>query len=328
MNYLQLTLVAILVSLSLLLGLSNSLAQYADYAPQDYFYQIHTPDTLYKSGKYCEAAYEYSKVFKKNNDKGGLEDRYKAACAYAICGVNDSAFNQLNILITRAKFDQVNRLKRERKFEPLHNDSRWDTILIGTIRNAEFVPVQFPLVRKKLEKILKTDTQVRTEWQKIEKRHGRDSEPYQLHRKIIHATDSTNLSAIREILANYGWLGVNQIGQKANAAIFLVIQHSNPETQEEFLPMMQKAVKERKAFASDLALLEDRVLVGQGKDQLYGSQIGVDDTTNESCVFPISDPENVDTRRQRVGLGPISNYLMNWGIVWNPSKYPMCTSFN
>ena len=40
--------------------------------------------------------------------------------------------------------------------------------------------------------------------------------------------------------------------------------------------MMRKAVKEGLARATSLALLEDRVALGKGELQIYGSQIGTD----------------------------------------------------
>ena len=50
--------------------------------------------------------------------------------------------------------------------------------------------------------------------------------------------------------------------------------------------MMRDAVKMVKAKGSSLALLEDRVALRQGKRQIYGSQIGRDETTNLYFCFP------------------------------------------
>lgn len=38
-------------------------------------------------------------------------------------------------------------------------------------------------------------------------------------------------------------------------------------------------------------------------------------------VSSIEDPDNVDKRRAEIGLGPISDYVKNWGIIWNLEEY-------
>ena len=85
--------------------------------------------------------------------------------------------------------------------------------------------------------------------------------------------------------------------------------------------MMKAAVKEGNARPSSLALLEDRVGLGQGKRQVYGSQIGIDQETGEYYVLPLIDPENVDKRRAEVGLGSISQYVGNWDMTWDVEKH-------
>ena len=84
---------------------------------------------------------------------------------------------------------------------------------------------------------------------------------------------------------------------------------------------MREAVKNGKAQGSSLALLEDRVAIGQGKRQIYGSQIGRDIQTLEYYVLPLEDPDNVDKRRAEVGLGPLADYVRNWNMTWDPEQY-------
>ncbi|HRU63847.1 MAG TPA: hypothetical protein P5236_05470, partial [Paludibacteraceae bacterium] len=38
-------------------------------------------------------------------------------------------------------------------------------------------------------------------------------------------------------------------------------------------------------------------------------------------VSSIEDPDNVNKRRAEIGLGPISDYVKNWGIIWNLEEY-------
>ena len=119
----------------------------------------------------------------------------------------------------------------------------------------------------------------------------------------------------------YGWLGSDKIGKTGSSALFLVIQHSELETQVKYLPMMREAVTNNRASASSLALLEDRVALRQGKRQIYGSQISHNPQTNKYIIQPLEDPDNVDKRRAEVGLSSLAEYVNNWNIKWDVEQY-------
>jgi hypothetical protein len=128
--------------------------------------------------------------------------------------------------------------------------------------------------------------------------------------------DSQNLILVRSILDKYGWLGPDIIGGIGSSTLFAVIQHADlaPGVQEKYLPYLRRAVEKGDADPSDLALLEDRILVGQHKPQLYGSQIKTNDQ-GVSAPFPIADSSHVDSRRAKMGLGPLKYYVQ----LFNPT---------
>jgi hypothetical protein len=125
---------------------------------------------------------------------------------------------------------------------------------------------------------------------------------------------------VEEVLAKYGWLSGDEVGENGNDALFLVIQHAYLKTQEKYLPMMREAVKKGNARPSTLAMLEDRILLRQGKKQIYGSQITSDKNGNQ-VVRPIENPDQVDQRRAAVGLEPLADYALRFGIVWELEQY-------
>jgi hypothetical protein len=173
----------------------------------------------------------------------------------------------------------------------------------------------------KLIAIFEDDQQILREYISSEKEFGRDSKQVDSLRKIIIYKDSINLIKVTEIIDKYGWVGPGKVGGQANHTLFLVIQHSDLKTQQKYLPIMREAVKNKNANGSSLALLEDRVALGEGKRQIYGSQIGYDKETNKSYVLPLEDPDNVDKRRAEVGLGSLADYVKRWGIIWNVKEY-------
>jgi hypothetical protein len=122
------------------------------------------------------------------------------------------------------------------------------------------------------------------------------------------AIDSKNLAELERIVQRYGWPGADLVGADASNAAFLILQHAPLARQKALLPLFRRAVSAGNARAADLALLEDRILVGEGKKQLYGSQVTAG-PEGVPRLHPIEDPDNVDSRRSAVGLPPLKEYL-------------------
>jgi uncharacterized protein YfbU (UPF0304 family) len=179
----------------------------------------------------------------------------------------------------------------------------------------------YKAVTQQLFKIDELDQRYRNQIDYVETRYGRNSKEIETLYKNMHDADSINLIQVVSILQQYGWLGYNEIGSQANTALFMVIQHSDQATQEKYLPMMREAVKNGKAKAKSLALLEDRIALKQGRMQYYGSQILWSNTSNKYFVLPLDDPDNVDRRRAAVGLQPLSEYVSIWNIKWDVEQY-------
>src|SRR5690606_9809949 len=117
----------------------------------------------------------------------------------------------------------------------------------------------------RLNKIYEDDQALRRSVMAAISTHGIKSEEVMAMGEEMRKLDSANVIAVKAILDKYGWLGSDVIGDIGNSALFLVIQHSDDTIQRQYLPMMRKAVKENAASSQDLAKLEDRVAVHQGK---------------------------------------------------------------
>ena len=76
------------------------------------------------------------------------------------------------------------------------------------------------------------------------------------------------------------------------------------------LPLVEKAYRSGGLSGQSYALLLDRVLVGEGKPQVYGTQAKRFEEWKgrEPALEPIEDEANVDRRRAEVGLFPLSEY--------------------
>jgi hypothetical protein len=133
--------------------------------------------------------------------------------------------------------------------------------------------------------------------------------------------DSKNRQRLDEIVKEHGWPKMSSFGPEASGVAFLIVQHADLEYQKKYFPLIKEAVTKNEALPSDLAMLQDRILKGEGKKQIYGTQVRVNQTTQVMELYPIEDEENVDARRATVGLGPLAQYLKKaFDIDYVPPK--------
>jgi hypothetical protein len=132
--------------------------------------------------------------------------------------------------------------------------------------------------------------------------------------------DERNIKRLAEIIDKYGWPGRSLVGKDGSVTAFLVVQHADLEYQKKYFPLLKEAVAKGEADADDAALLEDRILMREGKKQIYGSQLHFNEATKKLELWPIEDEEGVDARRASVGLEPIAEYLKRFGLEYKPPK--------
>jgi tetratricopeptide (TPR) repeat protein len=284
---------------------------------QDYDAYMQKADSAYWAKNYTLAEEYFKLAFTINTEK----HLYNAACAASLANDFDVAFDWLNLAVDKG-FTNIDQLQRDPDLSSLHGDKRWAPLLEKVQSKLDIIEANYdkPL-QKELIQIFYDDQDIRNRFIEAERQFGYQSRIKDSLIQVMIKVDSINLVKIKNILDTKGWVGKDRVGEQASASIFLVIQHSDLKTQQQYLPMMREAVKKGNASAANLALLEDRVALGEGRKQVYGSQICYDDKSKRYIVCPIEDPDNVDTRRAEVGLGPIANYVKNWGITWNPDDY-------
>lgn len=172
-----------------------------------------------------------------------------------------------------------------------------------------------------LDNIHHLDQEIREQSRELEKEFEWDSEEIQNLWKEMHNQDSINLIKVEKIISEYGWLGEDDLGKQGNRTIFLVIQHADIATQEKYLPILQNAVEKGNATGSELALMKDRILLGKGQKQVYGSQLEADPKNGGYRVSAMTDPDLVDFRRKQVGLVPMVEYLKIWDLEWDVEAF-------
>lgn len=275
---------------------------------------------LYEAKAYKKSAFMYSAAVKANGGKGYRDDRYNAACSWALAGYPDSAFYNLNRIATMASYANYRHITTDKDLTSLQTDKRWPPLLAIVQQNRDKEEEKFnkPLV-KRLDSIYTSDQSDRVKIDGLMKTVGPESKEMKALWQTINQNDSLNLIKVKMILDQYGWLGPDVIGQQGNTTLFLVIQHSDLATQEKYLPMMKEAVRNGKAEGSQLALLVDRVEMYNKRPQIYGSQINSEN--GKYIVYKIIDEANVNKRRAEVGLEPLEEYVKHWNIDYKlPTK--------
>ena len=120
------------------------------------------------------------------------------------------------------------------------------------------------------------------------------------------AVHKQNAESLDRIIDEFGWPGGSLVGSDGAEAAWLILQHAigSPRFQRKCLPILKNAVEDGEVPAFQVACLEDRICVFEGRPQRYGTQFDWDGNGKLS-PHPIEDPERVDEQRASVGLGPL-----------------------
>ena len=172
-------------------------------------------------------------------------------------------------------------------------------------QDATNLPVKEPTLRQELLKRVEQDQAIRNELIS----HGVKN-PDQVILARMQAIDAANTERMRAIVNQYGWPGPSLVGPDGSEAAFMLVQHADLAFQQKMLPLVEKAYRSGGLSGQDYALLLDRVRVGEGKPQVYGTQAKRFEEWNgqEPALQPIEDEANVDKRRAEVGLPPLAEY--------------------
>ena len=174
---------------------------------------------------------------------------------------------------------------------------------------------------KRGEEDQKLRTELQDEMIKMSTAGTKPTPEYFARWKKQEEIDLKNMQRLEEIIKQYGWPGKSLVGEEASKQAFLILQHSDVTYQKRYFPVLKEAAMKGEARLSDAAMMEDRILMREGKKQIYGTQLrSGDDTGGKLVIYPIEDEENVDARRAAVGLPPMAEYVKYFGLEYKPPK--------
>lgn len=135
----------------------------------------------------------------------------------------------------------------------------------------------------------------------------------------MDSLDKAHELYVTQVLDSIGW--PEEITQRANEAIFIVINHGNNDLAQRYFSLVDTQMRKGHIPKYLWATLKDKVLVRSGEKQVYGTQIK-SWGNKYAYIWPIEAPEEVDQRRTEVGLVPMEKYLkllqrVNPNVVWD-----------
>jgi hypothetical protein len=141
-----------------------------------------------------------------------------------------------------------------------------------------------------------------------------EMELWNLQRKL----DSLNLLFIETIFKKYGYPGKSLVDTPTNEVAWYVIQHS--EKIPQYFETIKKAGTKGELPFTLVAMMEDRYLMNQHKEQIYGTQVTCRQTKtgiNECFVWPIKDAKDVNERRTKAGFkSTVEENAKNLGVEY------------
>lgn len=120
--------------------------------------------------------------------------------------------------------------------------------------------------------------------------------------------DHHNQELVISIIEKCGMPTLDEVSEHQMNALWLVLQHSDHDLQKKYWPQVKQAVENGDLKKSQYALMKDRLLMSEGKPQLYGSQI------YNGKLYKLADPDSVDHWRAEMGMEPLADYLRRFGI--------------
>ena len=96
--------------------------------------------------------------------------------------------------------------------------------------------------------------------------------------------DHRNEEIIDSLFQEYdSYIGSDMVGKKLESTMWLVIQHSNIEKMQTYLPVVHQAVLDERLHPTPLKMLLDRIYAITEGYQIFGSQFGVERGDEAFC---------------------------------------------
>ncbi|WP_276090419.1 DUF6624 domain-containing protein [Pedobacter sp. JY14-1] len=290
----------------------------ASYAQSDSIYQILIAKAglLHLQKNYKSAIANYEQAFKiKAPD---ALTAYKVAGMYSLDSNANKAFQYLQLSIENG-WTEADWLSLDPYFDFIRNayPEKWKLIKdsASSAESSYVKTLQLSALRREINLMTLNDQKLR--YQKIQAKSDSARETIDRH---IMKSDFSNMSRVKEIIKQYGWLKISQIGKDGQNNLWLIVQHADQDVlfQQTALKAMEKLKETKEINMENYAFLYDRVQCNLNYKQLYGTQVEWSGNGTASAFRTILKEYLADKRRQKIGLQPLKIYALTYGFDYHP----------
>ena len=267
-------------------------------------------DSLFWEGDYEASSKAFGEALKLTEFIQPMH-LYNGACAAALAGDKETAFQRLFVRLEKQKDWYSENIQNDEDLASLHSDERWSALIDSMMVRKRHIEANYdkPL-RRKLQMIEKTDQEVRMVYLSAQNSVPYDSIAEAEALREMQRVDKINQEQICKILDSRGLVGKDKVGN-AVSAFWLVIQHAGVDIQKKYFPLFVEAAQRNDITKEAVAMMDDRINMFEGKPQRYGSQL-VDDGNGGRIVYQLLDTSKVDEWRSEMGMEPLDDYLKKW----------------
>lgn len=129
-----------------------------------------------------------------------------------------------------------------------------------------------------------------------------------------------HLEIVLSIGAHCGMPNLSVVNETQMSAIWMTITQASYQFRKAFLPNLVLAVENGDIKESNIAAIKDKILMDEGKPQIYGTQVIRDEQGNYR-LYGLEDPEYVDRRRKDIGFGTLQSFLDQYDITFDVEQY-------
>ena len=242
---------------------------------------------------------------------------YKAAGMYSLDSNAIKSFQYLHLSITSG-WTEADWLLFDPYFDYLRNTypEKWKMISrTALVAESQYeYTLQLPALRKEI--ILMTLNDQKLRYQKIQTKN--DSDRMSINKQITKS-DLSNMSRAKDIIKQYGWLKISQIGKDGQNNLWLIVQHADQDVlfQQTALKAMEKLQRTKEVNMENYAFLYDRAQCNLNYKQRYGTQVEWTNNGEASAFRPILKEYMTDERREKIGLQPLQIYALTYGFNYH-----------
>jgi hypothetical protein len=88
-----------------------------------------------------------------------------------------------------------------------------------------------------------------------------------------------------------------------------VIDHGDVSYIKKYLPLIYQKMQQGVVQKSDYATISDRLLMYEGKKQVYGTQTYRNQLSGVMTVWPVENAAQLDEQRKAMALTPMNKYI-------------------